>query len=128
MSDYTIKKLSETKDSAPDFGFEGMGSAHFATGEVDAVDTGVSYFELKAGVRQPFGHVHENAEEIYVVISGSGRVKLDDEILDVSELDAVRVQPKVTRAFEAGDDGLRYVAFGPRHEGDGNVIPNWWTD
>jgi len=43
-------------------------------------------------------------------------------------LDAVRVSPAVTRAFEAGPDGLEVLAFGPHHEGDGELIPGWWSD
>ena len=60
--------------------------------------------------------------------SGSGRAKLDDEIVDLSALDALRVAPKVTRAFEAGPDGLELLAFGPHHEGDGEIIQDWWAD
>ncbi|CAN5415734.1 hypothetical protein BH10ACT11_BH10ACT11_09710 [soil metagenome] len=127
-SNYTIKNLTETKDSAPDFGMDEMGQAHFATGELDAEKTGVSFQVLKPGARQPFGHVHENAEEVYVVIKGSGRVKLDDEVIELSELDALRIAPGVTRAFEGGDDGMQFLAFGARHEGDGEVVPEWWTD
>ena len=128
MSDYTIKKLSETKDSAPDFGFAEMGEARFATAEMDAVDTGVSLHRLNPNQRQPFGHKHDKAEEIYVVTSGSGRVKLDDEVIEISELDAIRVAPKVTRAFESGPDGIQVIAFGPRHEGDGELIQGWWGE
>src|SRR5450756_1686141 len=80
---------------------------------------GVSHHRLKAGKRQGFGHKHENAEEIYVVLGGSGRVKLDDEIVEIARLDAIRVAPEVVRAFEAGPDGLELLAFGARHDGDG---------
>jgi hypothetical protein len=62
------------------------------------------------------------------VLSGSGRLKLDDDILELARLDAVRVSPAVTRAFEAGPDGLEVLAFGPHHEGDGELIPGWWSD
>lgn len=125
---YTIKKLSEVDDSAPKAGFGEIQEARFATGDLEAEDTGVSHHRLKAGARQPFAHKHENAEEIYVVISGSGRVKLDDEIAEIATLDAIRVAPGVIRCFEGGPDGLEVVAFGPRHEGDGEIIQGWWTD
>ncbi len=62
------------------------------------------------------------------MLSGSGRVKLDDEIVELEALDALRVAPGVTRAFEAGFDGMELIAVGPRHEGDGEVFPDWWTD
>jgi len=55
-------------------------------------------------------------------------VKLDDEIVELATLDAVRVAPGVTRAFEGGEEGMEFLAFGPRHEGDGEIIPNWWSD
>jgi mannose-6-phosphate isomerase-like protein (cupin superfamily) len=125
---FTHKKLGEVKDSAPEFGLgEGM-EARFATGDFDAEDTGFSFHRLLPGKRQPFGHRHEDAEEVYVIVRGGGLLKLDDEIIEVEELDAIRVSPDVTRAFEAGDDGLEVIAFGPRREGDGEVVPNWWTD
>ena len=123
---YTIKNLTETADSAVKFGFSDMGEAHFATEELDAEKTGISYQVLKPGKRQAFGHRHDKAEEVYVVLSGSGRVRLDDEIVEIERLDAIRVAPSVMRAFEAGDDGMEYVAFGPRHEKDGDIDKEFW--
>jgi mannose-6-phosphate isomerase-like protein (cupin superfamily) len=79
-------------------------------------------------MRQPFGHRHDKAEEVYVVIAGSGRVKLDDEIVDIAGRDAVRVAPGVMRAFEAGSDGMELLAFGAHHDGDGEVVQGWWSD
>ena len=63
-----------------------------------------------------------------MVLAGSGRVKLDDEVIKVELLDAVRVAPGVTRAFEADADGIELLAFGPRRDGDGELIPGWWSD
>lgn len=127
-SPHTIKNLADVTDMAATHGFGEMGSARFANGDLETVGTGVSHHELKPDARQPFGHRHEQAEEVYLVLSGSGRVKLDDEVIDVGELDAIRVAPGVTRAFEAGADGLELLAFGPRHEGDGEIVPGWWSD
>jgi mannose-6-phosphate isomerase-like protein (cupin superfamily) len=87
----------------------------------------VSHHRLEPGSRQPFGHRHEQAEEVYVVIAGSGSMKLDDEIVAIEARDAIRVAPTVIRAFEAGPDGLELVAIGTRHDGDGELIPGWWT-
>jgi mannose-6-phosphate isomerase-like protein (cupin superfamily) len=125
---YTLKKLTDVKDSAPNFGYGEIQEARFANDELEAERTGLSYLRLKPGKRQGFAHRHDDAEEVYVVLSGSGRVKLDDEIVEIGRLDAIRVAPNVTRAFEAGEDGMEVLAFGPRHEGDGELIPNWWTD
>jgi mannose-6-phosphate isomerase-like protein (cupin superfamily) len=125
---FTHTNLTDVDDSAPKFGYEEVQEARFATGDLDAEDTGVSHHRVKPGKRQGFAHKHDEAEEVYVVISGSGRVKLDDEIVDLHPLDAIRVSPGVIRQFEAGQEGLELVAFGPRHEGDGELIPGWWSD
>jgi quercetin dioxygenase-like cupin family protein len=125
---YTIKNLRDTEDSAPRFGFGDNGEAHFPKEELGAVSTGIGYQVLKPGKRSPFGHRHDEAEEIYVILSGSGRMRLDGEIVDVAALDAIRVAPKVTRAFEAGPDGMSLIAFGPRHDGDGEIQQDFWTD
>jgi mannose-6-phosphate isomerase-like protein (cupin superfamily) len=125
---YTHKKLDEVQDSAPKFGIDALQEARFATGDLDAQDTGFSLHRVKPGKRQGFGHHHDAAEEVYVVIGGAGRVKLDDEVVDLVRLDALRVAPEVMRCFEAGPDGLELLAFGPRHEGDGDIVPGWWSD
>ena len=88
----------------------------------------MSHHRLKARQRQPFAHRHERAEEVYVVLSGSGRVRLGEDIVEIGPLDAIRVAPEVTRAFEAGPEGIEILAFGPRHDGDGEVIRGWWSD
>ena len=125
---YTLKKLTDVEDSAPKFGFGEIQEARFATSDLETEETGVSHHRLKANQRQPFAHKHDQAEEVYVVLAGSGRVKLDDEIVAIDKLDAIRVEPGVIRAFEAGSDGIELLAFGARHEGDGEVIQDWWTD
>ena len=125
---YTKKQLTEVKDSAPGFGFEEVQEARFASEDLETEGTGLSHLRVKPGKRQAFAHRHDEAEEVYVVIGGSGRLKLDDEIVEVTELDAIRVTPGVIRAFEADDDGLEVLAFGPRHQGDGEIIQGWWSD
>ena len=125
---YTIKNLREVEDSAPKFGFEAVQEAHFAHRDLDAQDTGFSYHVVKPNCRQGFAHRHEAAEEVYVVLSGSGRMNLDGEVVGVKRLDAIRVAPPVTRTFEAGPEGLELLAFGPHHEGDGEILKeNVWT-
>ena len=125
---YTLKKLTDVDDSAPRFGYDENQEARFATKDLEAEQTGISQHRVKPGKRQGFAHKHEQAEEVYVVIAGSGRVKLDDEIVEIERLDAIRVAPGVTRQFEGGPDGLELIAFGPRHEGDGEMLPGWWSD
>jgi len=125
---YTLKKLTDVEDTAPGFGLGEIQEARFANDDLEVEDTGVSHQRLKADKRQGFAHKHDKAEEVYVVLSGSGRVKLDDEIVELGALDAIRVSPGVTRQFEAGPEGLELLAVGPHHKGDGEVIQDWWTD
>jgi mannose-6-phosphate isomerase-like protein (cupin superfamily) len=125
---FTHKKLTEVKDSAADFGHGDAMEARFAGADLEAEKTGFSFHRLKPGKRQPFGHRHEEAEEVYVVIRGDGLLKLDDEIIEVETLDAIRVSPEVTRAFEAGGEGLEVIVFGPSHKGDGELDPGFWSD
>ena len=125
---YTFKRLEDVPDSAPEFGVGEIQEVRFCRDDLETERTGLSHHRLKADVRQPFGHRHQEAEEVYVVLAGSGRLKLDDEILDIERLDAIRVAPGVIRAFESGPDGLELLAVGARHDGDGEVLPNWWAD
>jgi mannose-6-phosphate isomerase-like protein (cupin superfamily) len=125
---FTHKKLTDVKDSAPEFGLDEAQEARFAKGDLEAERTGLSHVRLKPDKRSPFGHKHDEAEEVYVVLSGSGRMKLDDEIIELERLDAVRVSPEVIRAFEAGSEGIELLAVGARHDGDGETFPGWWSD
>jgi mannose-6-phosphate isomerase-like protein (cupin superfamily) len=125
---HTRIRLTDVKDSAPEFGMEETHEARFAQRDLEAEQTGLSHFRLKPGKRQPFGHRHDEAEEVYIVLSGNGRIKLDDEIIQVQPLDAIRVAPHVTRAVEAGRGGIEYIAVGPHYDGDGELIQGWWSD
>ncbi len=125
---YTHKKLTEVDDAAAGTGMGEIQEARFATEALGAEDTGFSLHRVNPDKRQAFGHKHENAEEVYVVIGGSGRVKVDDDVLDLERLDALRLAPGVMRAFEAGPEGLELLAFGPRHQGDGEIVQGWWVD
>jgi mannose-6-phosphate isomerase-like protein (cupin superfamily) len=127
---HSKKNLKDVKDSAPEFGFDAVQEAHFAGKQLDAEDTGLSYHVVKAGQRQGFAHRHDKAEEIYVILSGEGRIKLDDDVEAVGPMDAIRVAPHVARAFEASEDApLEILAFGPRHDKDGEVLEGdfWGT-
>jgi mannose-6-phosphate isomerase-like protein (cupin superfamily) len=125
---YTIKNLREVEDVAPRFGFHEVQEARFAHSDLDSETVGLAFHRVKPGCRQAFAHRHEKAEEVYVVLSGAGRIKLDDEVRDVKPMDAIRVSPKMARAFEAGPDGLELLVFGPRQAGDGEILSgDFWT-
>jgi quercetin dioxygenase-like cupin family protein len=118
---YTIKNLREVDDVAPRFGFDTIQEARFPWRALEAEHTGLAYHVIKPGQRGK-AHRHEKAEEIYVVLGGSGRASLDGEIVELRELDALRLAPQVARAFEAGPEGLQLLVFGPHHESDGEFL------
>jgi quinol monooxygenase YgiN/mannose-6-phosphate isomerase-like protein (cupin superfamily) len=123
---FAIVNLDEVPDMAAGAGFGEMGEARFARTQLEAVSLGLSLQRLRPGVRQAFGHTHGRDEEFYVVIRGSGRVAIDDHIREVKPLDAIRVAPGSVRAFEAGPDGLEFLAMGGHHAGDAEVNPGYW--
>ena len=125
---FTKLNLDAVDDAAPANGFGDRWEARVARQALAAERTGVSFFRLLPGKRSPFTHRHTDAEEVYVVLGGSGRIKLDDELLDVGPLDCIRVAPTTARAFEAGPEGLEFLAFGAHHPGDGEPVQDPWTD
>jgi uncharacterized cupin superfamily protein len=128
MSAYAIVNLKEVEDSlsgrAP--GIE----ARFGRKHLDSEHLGVSYLRYSPGVRASSAHSHREQEEAYVVISGSGQVRLDNEIRELRCWDVVRVSPATVRAFEAGDNGLELIAIGSDRPdgGDGVFAPSAWID
>ena len=125
---HTHINLGDVEDAAPANGFGDRWEARVARVPLGAEQTGVTHFRLHPGKRSPFVHRHRSAEEVYVVLSGSGRVRLDGEESDVRPLDAIRVAPEVARAFEAGPDGLELIAFGPHHGADGEPVDDPWVE
>jgi mannose-6-phosphate isomerase-like protein (cupin superfamily) len=128
MSDFAIKNFKEIDDSAAERGPDI--EARFARKHLDSEHLGVSYFRYGPGYRSPIGHRHREQEEAYVVVSGSGRVRLGDEIIELRPWDVLRVAPQVVRSFEGGPEGLEVIAIGnDRPEGgDGEMIPDHWSD
>ena len=130
MSDFTHKNLMDVEDSAVKFGFSPALESRFARGALETERVGISYQRIAPHTRAPFGHSHGSQEEIYVILSGGGRAKLEDEIVELKPYDALRVAPDVTRAFEAGPEGLELLAFGSGDGGleDAEVKPGWWAE
>ena len=128
MSGYAIVNLKEIEDSAGERA-PGM-EARFARKHLGSEHLGVTYMRYAPGLRSPMAHSHREQEEAYVVIGGSGRVRLDDEVRDIRQWDVVRVSPPTVRAFEAGPEGLEIVAVGSdRPEGgDGVRAESAWVD
>jgi mannose-6-phosphate isomerase-like protein (cupin superfamily) len=130
MADYTIENLKELENSAERFGFGPGFEARFATRPLECEQSGLSYQRLPAGGRSAFGHRHHKEEELYVIVGGGGRVRLDDDVRDVRRWDTVRVSAGVTRAFEAGPDGIEFLVFGAPGTGSADVemVPGWWSE
>ena len=129
MANYTKLNLTrDVEDMAPRFGYAEHMEARYARKALGLEQSGVSYFKLQPGYRVPFGHRHGEQEEVYLVVSGSARFKVDDEILELGTLEALRVPGTTPRAMEAGPDGVEIVVFGaPNTENrDAEMLPEFW--
>jgi uncharacterized cupin superfamily protein len=127
MPDYTVKNLKDVDDAAASFGLGDGLEARFARKALGLSNFGLSYQKLAPDFRMPFGHTHGEQEEVYVVLRGSGRIKLDEEIVDLAEWDAVRVPGDVVRALEAGTDGMEFLAIGAPLANDTEMLQGWWS-
>jgi mannose-6-phosphate isomerase-like protein (cupin superfamily) len=130
---FTLRNLKDLRDigsvfdGAPDLEFRA------ATKPLELEKSGLTYQRVPAGYRFPYGHTHKAQEEVYVVVGGAGRMKVDDEIVDIKRWDAVRVPPGTWRGYEAGPEGLELLVIGapnlgeaPREDVDGQR--GWWTE
>jgi mannose-6-phosphate isomerase-like protein (cupin superfamily) len=125
---YSKTNLRELEDVAPKAGLAPAMEARFARGILEAERSGLSLQRIAPNERQPFGHRHHDSEEIYVITAGSGRAALGDDVVELREWDAVRVAPGTMRCFEAGPEGLEYLAFGAGAGGmaDVEMEQGWW--
>jgi mannose-6-phosphate isomerase-like protein (cupin superfamily) len=127
MSDYTKTNIKELDNSAAQFGLEGF-EARFARKAMGLDQFGFSYQKFGPNWRQPFGHTHSGQEEVYVVLEGSGRIKVEDEVVELEKWDAIRIPSGTTRQFESGPDGLEIIAIGGTPPGDAEIIQGWWAE
>lgn len=130
MSEYTVLKVADVEDQGPNFGLEGKMEARFLRVDLGCEECGVTYLRLAPGFRVPFGHKHKVQEEVYVLVSGSARIKVDDDVHELEPWSAVRMSKDVTRGLEAGPDGAEFVLVGAPHTGPGDAIveQGWWED
>jgi mannose-6-phosphate isomerase-like protein (cupin superfamily) len=128
---YTVLNLQEVDNQGVNFGISEDDCVYrMARVPLGCENSGVSYERLAPGYRQPFGHKHKRQEEIYVLVTGSARIKLDDDIVELEAWSAVRIAPDTMRQLEAGPEGAEMIAIGAPNTGpgDGEIVPGWWTD
>ena len=131
MAAYTLMNLNDdVEDQAPKFGFAPNLQSRFARVPLGLQQSGLSHYRVAPDFRLPFGHTHSEQEEVYVVLSGGARVKVEDEVVEMRPLDALRVPPGTWRSFEAGPEGAELLAFGaPNTENkDAEMAQGWWQD
>jgi mannose-6-phosphate isomerase-like protein (cupin superfamily) len=128
MANYTVKNLMQVENMAEQFGLAENLEARFARKALELSNFGVSYEKLAPGFRMPFGHTHGEQEEVYVVLSGGGRIKVGEEIVDLSQWDAIRVPGETPRALEGGPDGMEVLAIGAPQANDTEMLQGWWSD
>lgn len=126
---YTKQNLREVEDQARSFQMPDELQARFARTPLGGATFGLTLFALEPNFRIPFGHRHEGQEEVYVVVRGSARVKVDGEVVELREWDAIRFDNDAMRQVEAGPDGVEYLAFSagddPR---DAELVQGWWSE
>jgi mannose-6-phosphate isomerase-like protein (cupin superfamily) len=131
VKNYTKLNLrGEVEDQAPKFDMSPDMEYRPARVALDLENSGVSFFRLEPNFRVPFGHTHNEQEEVYIVVDGSARLKLDDEILELKPWDAVRISKETMRNLEGGPDGVEILLFGAPNAGSGDaqMQQGWWTD
>jgi mannose-6-phosphate isomerase-like protein (cupin superfamily) len=129
MSSYTKRNLRDVENAAPKFGMPDELQARFARTALDGETLGLSLLKLEPNFRIPFGHKHADQEEVYVVVRGSARIKVEDEIVELGEWDAIRFDKDTMRQVEAGPQGVEYIAFGAGDDPtDAEMAPGWWED
>jgi mannose-6-phosphate isomerase-like protein (cupin superfamily) len=122
-----LEDIGSRFDGSPDLEFRA------ATKALELEQSALSYQRVPPGYRFPYGHTHKTQEEVYVIVGGGGRMKLDDEVVEVERWDAVRVPPGTWRGYEAGPEGLEILVIGAPHLGpapreDVEGTRDWWAD
>lgn len=130
MADYTVVKVSDVPDQGPNFGYEGLMESRFLRVDLGCENCGVTYLRLAPSFRIPFGHNHKVQEEVYVLVSGTARVKAGDDIVELEPWTAIRLSKETMRSIEAGPEGAELVLVGAPNTGagDANTVNDWWKD
>jgi uncharacterized cupin superfamily protein len=128
MAEFTKLNLKDDVENASErFGLAPQMEARFARRALGLEDGGFSYQKLAPGFRAPIAHRHRRQEEVYVIVAGGGQIKIEDEVHELRQWDAVRLPPRTARAFEAGPDGLELLAIGFGEGGDAETLEDFWA-
>jgi mannose-6-phosphate isomerase-like protein (cupin superfamily) len=131
MSDYTHLNLKDdVDDQAPNFGLSPNLEFRMARVPLEMENAGVSYLRIGPGFRMPFGHKHKQQEEVYVLVNGSAKIKIEDDVHELKQWDAVRLHKDTMRGFEGGPEGAEFIAIGAPNTGpgDADMAQDWWSD
>ena len=128
MPSFTVLNLREVEDMAPRFDLAPDLEARYARKALGLENSGLTLFKIAPNYRVPFGHRHGEQEEVYIVVRGSARVRVEDEIVELGAWDAIRLPPSATRGMEAGADGAEIIAFGaPSTDNrDAELVEDFW--
>jgi uncharacterized cupin superfamily protein len=128
MAEFTKLNLKDDVENASErFGLAPQMEARFARRALGLEDGGFSYQKLAPGFRAPIAHRHRRQEEVYVIVAGGGQIKIEDEVHELRQWDAVRLPPRTARAFEAGPEGLELLAIGFGEGGDAETLEDFWA-
>ena len=131
MAGYTVKNLKEIENQGVKFGLDESDiELRMAKDPLECTGCGISYLKLGPGYRPPYGHTHKTQEEIFVLVNGSARMKLGDEVEEMKPFTAVRVSPETMRGYEAGPEGAELIVIGTPKTGggDADTVEGWWSD
>ena len=112
MTNFTIINLKDLEDMAPKHGHSDMMQSRFASKDLELKESGLGYQILSANAKLPFKHKHKMQEEVFLILSGTGKMILDQETIKVKPLDVIRVGADVVRSLKADNKELAFVIFG----------------
>jgi mannose-6-phosphate isomerase-like protein (cupin superfamily) len=130
MAPYTkVNVRSDVEDQAPKLGLGSNLEFRVAREPLAGEQSALSFLRIAPNYRLPFAHKHKQQEEVYLLVSGSARIKLDDEVLALQPWDAVRIAKETVRNLEAGPEGAEIILFAAPNSGanDAEMLQNWWT-
>jgi mannose-6-phosphate isomerase-like protein (cupin superfamily) len=131
VAGYTVQQLKEVENQGVRFGLDEKDfEIRMARVPLNCEHCGISYERLGPGWRTPHGHNHKQQEEIFILVNGSARMRLGDDVVDLEPWTAVRIAPETMRALEGGPNGAEFLVVGAPNTGpgDADITPDWWSE